>query len=47
MNSKTEAIEIEGSSKIKKNLAASNLSQLETKAIEIVTPDQKMQGKIS
>ena len=47
MNSTIAAIEIAGMPKIKENLAASTLSQPDTKAVEIVTPDLEIPGKIA
>ena len=47
MNSTIAAIEIAGIPKIKENFAASTLSQPETKAVEIVTPDLEIPGKIA
>ena len=47
MSSTTAAIEIAGMPKIKENLAASTLSQPDTKAVEIVMPDLEMPGKIA
>ena len=47
MNSINETIEIAGRPKIKENFTASTLSQPDTKAVEIVTPDLEMPGKIA
>ena len=47
MNSTIAAIEIAGIPKIKENFAASFLSQPETRAVEIVTPDLETPGKIA
>ena len=47
MNSTIAAIEIAGTLKRKENLAASPLSQPETRAVEIVTPDLETPGKIA
>ena len=46
-NSTIAAIEIAGMPKIKENLAASSLSQPDTRAVEIVIPDLEMPGKIA
>ena len=47
MNSTKAAREIAGIPKRKENFAASPLSQPETKAVEIVTPDLETPGKIA
>ena len=47
MNSTIAAMEIAGIPKIKENFAASFLSQPETRAVEIVTPDLETPGKIA
>ena len=47
MNSTIAAIEIAGIPKIKENFAASTLSQPDTKAVERVTPDLDIPGKIA
>tara|TARA_B100001989_G_C24203610_1_gene299594 strand:+ start:125 stop:385 length:261 start_codon:yes stop_codon:yes gene_type:complete len=47
MNSTKAAREIAGIPKRKENLAASLLSQPETKAVEIVTPDLETPGKMA
>ena len=47
MNSTIAAKKIEGIPKRKENLAASPLSQPNTKAVEIVTPDRETPGKIA
>ena len=47
INSTIAAIEMAGMPKIKENLAASTLSQPDTNAVEIVTPDLEMPGKIA
>ena len=47
MNSIIAAIEIAGIPKRKENFAASTLSQPDTKAVEIVTPDLEIPGKIA
>ena len=47
MNSTIAAIDIAGMPKIKENLAASPLSQPDTKAVEIVTPDLETPGIIA
>ena len=46
-NSTIAAKEIEGMPKRKENFAASLLSQPDTRAVEIVTPDLEMPGKIA
>ena len=46
-NSTTAAREIAGIPKIKENFAASPLTQPDTKAVEIVTPDLDTPGKIA
>ena len=46
-NSTIAAIEMAGMPKRKENLAASPLSQPDTKAVEIVTPDLETPGKIA
>ena len=46
-NSTAAAKEIAGTPKRKENFAASLLSQPETKAVEIVTPDLDTPGKIA
>ena len=46
-NSKTAAKEMAGMPKRKENLAASPLSQPDTRAVEIVIPDLEMPGKIA
>ena len=47
MNSTIAAREMAGIPKRKENLAASSLSQPDTKAVEIVTPDLETPGKIA
>ena len=47
MNSTIAAREMAGIPKIKENFAASLLSQPETRAVEIVTPDLETPGKIA
>ena len=47
INSTIAAREIAGIPKIKENFAASLLSQPETRAVEIVTPDLETPGKIA
>ena len=47
MNSTTAAREMAGMPKRKEIFAASPLSQPETKAVEIVTPDLETPGKIA
>ena len=47
MNSKIEERNIAGMPKRKENFAASLLSQPNTKAVEIVTPDRETPGKIA
>ena len=47
MNSTIAAREIAGIPKRKENLAASTLSQPDTRAVEIVTPDLETPGKIA
>jgi len=47
INSTIAAREMAGMPKIKENLAASTLSQPDTKAVEIVMPDLEMPGKIA
>ena len=47
MNSTIAAKKIEGIPKRNENLAASPLSQPNTKAVEIVTPDRETPGKIA
>ena len=47
VNSTIAAIEIAGMPKIKENFAASTLSQPDTKAVEIVTPDLEIPGKMA
>ena len=47
MNSTIAAIDIAGIPKRKENFAASPLSQPDTKAVEIVTPDLDTPGKIA
>ena len=47
INSTIAAIEIAGMPKRKENLAASLLSQPDTKAVEIVTPDLETPGIIA
>ena len=47
MNSTIAAREMAGIPKRKENLAASPLSQPDTRAVEIVTPDLEMPGKIA
>ena len=47
MNSTIAAIEIAGIPRIKENFAASSLSQPDTKAVEIVTPDLDTPGKMA
>ena len=47
MNSTIAAIQIAGMPKIKEYFAASTLSQPDTKAVEIVTPDLETPGKIA
>ena len=47
MNSTMAAKEIAGIPKIKENFAASPLSQPDTRAVEIVTPDLETPGKIA
>ena len=47
MNSTTAASEMAGMPKRNENLAASPLSQPETIAVEIVTPDLETPGKIA
>ena len=47
MNSTIAASEIAGMPKRKENFAASLLSQPETRAVEIVTPDLETPGKIA
>ena len=46
-NSTIAAIEIAGMPKIKENFAASTLSQPESKAVERVTPDLEIPGKMA
>ena len=47
INSTIAAIEMAGIPKRKENLAASSLSQPDTRAVEIVIPDLEMPGKIA
>ena len=47
MNSKIAAREMAGIPKRKENFAASLLSQPNTKAVEIVTPDRETPGKMA
>ena len=47
MNSTAAASEIAGIPKRKENFAASPLSQPDNKAVEIVTPDLEIPGKIA
>ena len=47
MNSTRAAIEIAGIPRRKENLAASVLSQPDTRAVDIVTPDLETPGKIA
>ena len=47
MNSTIAAREIAGMPKIKENFAASSLSQPDTRAVEIVTPDLETPGRIA
>ena len=47
MSSTIAAREMAGMPKRKENLAASLLSQPDTRAVEIVTPDLEMPGKIA
>ena len=47
MNSTTAARDIAGIPKNKENFAASPLSQPETRAVEIVTPDLETPGKMA
>ncbi len=47
MSSTKAAKEMAGIPKIKENLAASPLSQPETKAVEMVTPDLETPGKMA
>ena len=47
MNSTIAAIEIAGIPRIKENFAASSLSQPDTRAVEIVTPDLETPGTIA
>ena len=47
INSTIAAIVMEGIPKKKENLAASLLSQPDTRAVEIVTPDLETPGKIA
>ena len=47
MNSTIAAIDIAGMPKIKENFAASTLSQPESKAVERVTPDLEIPGKMA
>ena len=46
-NSAIAAKEMAGIPKRKENLAASSLSQPDTRAVEIVTPDLEIPGKIA
>ena len=47
INSTIAAKEMAGIPKIKENLAASSLSQPDTRAVEIVIPDLEMPGKMA
>ena len=47
MNSTNAAIEIAGMPKIKEYFAASTLSQPDTRAVEMVTPDLETPGKMA
>ena len=47
MNSTKAAIEMAGIPKRKENFAASPLSQPDIRAVEIVTPDLEIPGKIA
>ena len=47
MSSTKAAKEMAGIPKIKENLAASSLSQPDTKAVEMVTPDLETPGKMA
>ena len=47
MNSKIAAIEMAGMPKRKENFAASPLSQPDTRAVDMVTPDLETPGKMA